>query len=85
MQSVLKMMPTSMDKVGLMIFPGHGHAIQSDVASLSDAAELDAVSSTPTSSIRSARPWTATYNNGAGALVNTSPLIQAIGDYGTPL
>ena len=37
-QSVLKVMPASLDKVGLMIFPGTEHPVQPDVASLRDAA-----------------------------------------------
>jgi Flp pilus assembly protein TadG len=78
-QSVLKTMPTSLDKVGLMIFPG--------------MATQYSPTSHPCPTQPSATPYyttnikyqigtalDATYNTGAGALNDSSPLIQAVGD-----
>lgn len=83
MQSILKLMPTSMDKVGLMIFPG----MASQYSPTSHPC-ANQPSSTPylAANIKYQIGTTldATYNNGSGALVNTSPLIQAIGN-GTSL
>jgi Flp pilus assembly protein TadG len=83
MQSILTMMPTSMDKVGLMIFPGM--ATQYSPTSHPCANQPN---STPylAANIKYQIGTTldATYNNGSGALANTSPLIQAIGN-GTSL
>ncbi len=82
-QSVLKVMPTSMDKAGLMIFPG--------------MATQYSPTSHPCPTQPSSTPYLATnikyqigttldntFNNGAGALVNSSPLVQAVGN-GTSL
>ncbi|SEN78427.1 Flp pilus assembly protein TadG [Rhodospirillales bacterium URHD0017] len=82
MQSVLKVMPTSLDKVGLMIFPGMG----------SQYSPTSHPCSTQPSSVK----WYTTnikyqihtaldntYNDGAGSLVTTSPMVQAIGNYKT--
>jgi Flp pilus assembly protein TadG len=78
-QSVLKKMPTSMDRAGLMIFPGM--ATQYSPTSHPCPTQPD---STPyyTTNIKYQIGTTldATYNNGAGALVSTSPLVQAVGD-----
>jgi Flp pilus assembly protein TadG len=79
-QSVLKKMPTSMDKAGLMIFPGM--ATQYSPTSHPCATQPN---STPyySANIKYQIGTTldVTYNNGAGALVNTSPLVQAVGNY----
>jgi Flp pilus assembly protein TadG len=83
MQSILKIMPTSMDKVGLMIFPGM--ATQYSPTSHPCPTQPN---STPylaaNIKYQIGTALDATYNNGAGALVNTSPFIQAIGN-GTSL
>jgi Flp pilus assembly protein TadG len=81
-QSVLTVMPTSLDKVGLMIFPGMGTQFSP--------------TSHPCSTQPSSVKWFTTnikyqihtaldntYNDGAGSLVDTSPMIQAIGHYKT--
>jgi hypothetical protein len=78
-QSVLKTMPTSLDKAGLMIFPGM--ATQYSPTSHPCPTQPN---STPyySANIKYQIGTTldATYNNGAGALVNTSPLVQAVGN-----
>jgi Flp pilus assembly protein TadG len=78
-QSVLKTMPTSLDKVGLMIFPGM--ATQYSPTSHPCATQPN---STPylSANIKYQIGTTldATYNNGSGALSNTSPLVQAVGN-----
>lgn len=81
-QSVLKVMPTSLDKVGLMIFPG--------------LASQYSPTSHPCPSMPNSAPYLSanvkyqihttldsTYNNGDGALVHSSPMIQAVGSYPT--
>jgi Flp pilus assembly protein TadG len=82
-QSILKLMPTSMDKAGLMIFPGM--ATQYSPTSHPCPTQPN---STPyyTTNIKYQIGTTldATYNDGSGSLINTSPLIQAIGN-GTAL
>jgi len=78
-QSVLKTMPTSLDKAGLMIFPGmatqysptaHPCPTQPNSTPYYSANIKYQIGTTLDS----------TYNNGAGALVNTSPLVQAVGN-----
>jgi Flp pilus assembly protein TadG len=82
-QSILKTMPTSLDNVGLMIFPGM--ATQYSPTSHPCANQPN---STPyyTTNIKYQIGTTldATYNNGSGALSNSSPLVQAVGN-GTSL
>ena len=78
-QSVLKTMPTSLDKAGLMIFPGM--ATQYSPTAHPCPTQPN---STPyySANIKYQIGTTldATYNNGAGALVSTSPLVQAVGN-----
>ena len=78
-QSVLKTMPTSLDKAGLMIFPGM--AMQYSPTAHPCSTQPN---STPyySANIKYQIGTTldATYNNGAGALVSTSPLVQAVGN-----
>jgi Flp pilus assembly protein TadG len=78
-QKVLQTMPTSLDKVGLMIFPGM--ATQYSPTSHPCATQPNA---TPyyTTNIKYQIGTTlnATYNNGSGALNNSSPLVQAVGN-----
>lgn len=82
-QSVLKVMPTSLDKVGLMIFPGPSSQYSP--------------TSHPCPTQPSSAPYYATnvkyqigtslddtYNDGAGALAGSSPMVQAVGN-GTSL
>jgi hypothetical protein len=81
-QSVLKVMPTSLDKVGLMIFPGMG--TQFSPTSHPCATQPSSVKYLTTNikyQIHTALDNT--YNDGAGSLVETSPMIQAIGNYKT--
>lgn len=82
-QSVLKVMPTSLDKVGLMIFPGMG----TQYSPTSHPCPTQP-SSVPyyTTNIKYQIHTTLdnTYNDGNGNLVNTSPMIQAVGN-GTSL
>ena len=78
-QSVLKTMPTSLDKVGLMIFPGM--ATQYSPTSHPCPTQPK---STPyyTTNIKYqiGTSLDSTYNTGSGALNDSSPLIQAVGD-----
>jgi Flp pilus assembly protein TadG len=78
-QSVLKTMPTSLDKAGLMIFPGM--ATQYSPTAHPCPTQPN---STPyyTTNIKYQIGTTldATYNNGSGALNDSSPLVQAVGD-----
>ena len=79
-QSVMKVMPTSLDKVGLMIFPGMGTQYSptshpcptqpNSVAYLSSGIKYQIGTALDN-----------TYNNGSGALVTTSPMVQAVGNY----
>lgn len=79
-QSTLKVMPTSMDKAGLMIFPGL--ATQYSPTSHPCAAYPNSVPYyTSTIKYQIGTGLDATYNDSAGALVTTSPLIQAVGVY----
>jgi Flp pilus assembly protein TadG len=82
-QSILKTMPTSLDNAGLMIFPGM--ATQYSPTSHPCANQPN---STPyyTTNIKYqiGTALDATYNNGSGALNNSSPLVQAVGN-GTSL
>lgn len=79
-QSTLKVMPTSMDKAGLMVFPG----LASQYSPTSHPCPTYP-SSVPyyTNTIKYQIGTTldATYNDGAGSLVTASPLIQAVGIY----
>src|SRR5713226_9165458 len=78
-QSVLKTMPTSLDKAGLMIFPGM--ATQYSQTSHPCPTQPNP---TPyyTTNIKYQIGTTldATYNTGSGALNDSSPLVQAVGD-----
>ncbi|TAJ41682.1 MAG: hypothetical protein EPO55_04695 [Reyranella sp.] len=82
-QSTLKVMPASMDKAGLMVFPG----LASQYSPTSHPCPTYP-SSVPyyTSTIKYQIGTTldSTYNDNAGALVNSSPLVQAVGN-GTSL
>ena len=83
MQSVLKVMPTTLDKVGLMIFPGMGS--QYSPTSHPRAKQPASVPYLSTNiKYQIGTTLDNTYNNGAGALVTTSPLVQAVGN-GTAL
>jgi len=78
-QSILKVMSPSLDKVGLMIFPGMGS--QYSPTSHPCATQPNSVpylSSTIYYQIGTSLDTT--YNDGSGNLVNTSPMIQAIGN-----
>jgi Flp pilus assembly protein TadG len=82
-QSVLKVMPTSLDKVGLMIFPGMGS--QYSPTSHPCATQPASVPYLSTNiKYQIGTTLDNSYNNGAGALVTTSPLVQAVGN-GTAL
>lgn len=79
-QSTLKVMPTSMDKAGLMVFPGL--ATQYSPTSHPCPTYPSSVPYyTSTVKYQIGTTLDATYNDGAGALVTTSPLIQAVGVY----
>jgi Flp pilus assembly protein TadG len=81
-QSVLKVMPASLDKVGLMIFPGT--STQYSPTSRPCGTQP---SSVPygTSNIKYQIGTTldSTYNNGGGALLTTSPMVNTVGVYVT--
>jgi len=77
-QSMLKTMPKSLDKVGLMVFPG----LQSQYSPTSHPCTTYPNSVPYYSSNIKYEIGTAldnTYNDGAGSLVTTSPMVQAVG------
>ena len=79
-QSVLKVMPTSLDKVGLMIFPGMG--TQYSPTSHPCPTQPNSVAYLSTGiKYQIGTALDSTYNNGAGALATASPLVQAVGIY----
>lgn len=79
-QSTLKVMPTSMDKAGLMVFPGL--ASQYSPTSHPCPTHPNSVPYySPNIKYQIGTSLDTTYNNGAGALVTTSPLVQAVGVY----
>ena len=81
-QSVLKVMPASIDKTGLMIFPGMG----TQYAPVSHPCPTQPNSLPYLSSGIKYQVGTTlddSYNNGAGSLMTASPMIQAVGYYPT--
>jgi len=80
-QSTLKVMPTSMDKAGLMIFPGL--ATQYSPTSHPCPTYPNSVPYyTSTIKYQIGTTLDATFNDGAGNLVTTSPMVQAVGNGG---
>jgi Flp pilus assembly protein TadG len=77
-QSTLKVMPTSMDRAGLMVFPG---LVSQYSPTSHPCASYPNSAPYYTTNIKYQIGTTldATFNNGAGALVTTSPLVQAVG------
>jgi len=81
-QSVLKVMPASLDKVGLMIFPGT--STQYSPTSHPCATQPNSVKYLTTNiKYQIGTALDNTYNNGSGALVTTSPMVQSVGLYAT--
>jgi Flp pilus assembly protein TadG len=79
-QSTLKVMPTAMDKAGLMVFPGL--ATQYSPTSHPCPTYPNSVPYyTSTIKYQIGAGLDATYNDSAGTLLTTSPLIQAVGIY----
>jgi hypothetical protein len=79
-QSVLKTMPTSLDKAGLMIFPGMG--TQYSPTSHPCPTQPSSVAYlTANIKYQIGTALDATYNDGNGALSSSSPLVQAAGNY----
>ena len=81
-QSVLKVMPTSAGNVGLMVFPG----LASQFTPTSTGCPTQPASTkyyTTTIKYQVGTTLDNTYNNGSGALVNTSPLVRAVGNNGS--
>ena len=79
-QSVLKVMPTSLDKVGLMIFPGMG--TQYSPTSHPCPTQPNSVPYLSTGiKYQIGTALDNTYNNGSGALARASPMVQAVGNY----
>ena len=79
-QSTLKVMPTSMDKAGLMVFPGL--ATQYSPTSHPCPTHPNSVPYyTSTIKYQIGTGLDNTYNDSAGTLLTTSPLIQAVGIY----
>lgn len=79
-QSVLKVMPTSLDKVGLMIFPGM--ATQFSPTSHPCPTQPNSVPYLSTGiKYQVGTTLDSTYNDGSGALSTMSPMVQAVGIY----
>ena len=79
-QNVLKVMPTSLDKVGLMIFPGM--ATQFSPTSHPCPTQPSSVPYLSTGiKYQVGTTLDSTYNNGSGALATSSPMVQAVGAY----
>jgi Flp pilus assembly protein TadG len=79
-QSVLKVMPTSLDKVGLMIFPGM--ATQYSPTSHPCPKQPSSVPYYATNiKYQIGTSLDNTYNNGSGTLNTTSPMVQSVGNY----
>ena len=71
-------MPKSLDNVGLMIFPGLQLAIQSDAHPCANQPQsVPYYASTVKYQIGTT--FDNTYNDGAGTLITTSPMVQAVG------
>jgi Flp pilus assembly protein TadG len=81
-QSVLKVMPASLDKVGLMIFPGT--STQYSPTSRPCGTQPNSVPYLTTNiKYQIGTALDNTYNNGIGALVTTSPMVNTVGVYVT--
>jgi Flp pilus assembly protein TadG len=81
-QSVMKVMPTSLDKVGLMIFPGMG--TQYSPTSHPCPTQPNSVPYLSTNiKYQIGTALDNTYNNGSGALASASPMVQSVGIYPT--
>jgi len=80
-QSIMKTMPTSLDRVGLMIFPGMGsqYSPGSNCSTNNQPSSVAYLSATIKYQIGTT--FDNTYNNGSGALVASSPMVRAVGDY----
>lgn len=79
-QSVLQVLPTSAANVGLMIFPGMG--TQYSPTSHPCGTQPNSVAYYTTNiKYQIGTALDATYNNGSGALVTTSPMVQSVGKY----
>ena len=81
-QSVLKVMPTSMDKASLMIFPGMGTQY-SPTAHPCSTQPNSVPYLSANIKYQIGTTFDTTYNNGSGALATASPLVQAVGIYPT--
>lgn len=79
-QSTLKVMPTSMDKAGLMVFPGLATQY-SPTAHPCPTHPNSVPYYTSTIKYQIGTGLDNTYNDSAGTLLTTSPLIQAVGIY----
>jgi Flp pilus assembly protein TadG len=81
-QSVLKVLPTSAANVGLMIFPGMGTQY-SPTAHPCGSQPSSVAYYTNNIKYQIGTALDHTYNDGSGALVTTSPMIQYVGKYTT--
>jgi Flp pilus assembly protein TadG len=82
-QSILKVMPTSLDGAGLMIFPGMGSQY-SPGANCSNNNQPSSVHYyTANIKYQIGTALDNTYNNGSGALNASSPMVRAVGIYAT--
>jgi hypothetical protein len=80
-QSVLKVMPTSLDQVGLMIFPGPSSQYSPGANCNSNNQPASAHYYATTVKYQIGTTFDNTYNNGSGALVTSSPMVRAVGSY----
>ena len=78
-QSVLKVMPTSLDKVGLMIFPGLASQYSPTTSCGSQPATVKWYTSTVKYQIGTT--LFTDYNNGSGSLTSNSTMVRSVGIY----
>ncbi len=80
-QSVLKTMPTSLDSVGLMVFPGLASQYSPASGCTSSGQPSTVPYYTATIKYRIGTTLDATYNDGAQNLNTSSPIVRAVGKY----
>ena len=83
-QNVLKTMPTSLDSVGLMVFPGLASQYSPGAGCTDTLQPATAHYYLSTIKYRIGTTLDATYNDGLGNLNTSSPIVRAVGKYASP-